>query len=422
MKIKKFIGETMQDTLTLVKKEMGPEAVILHSRKFRKGGFWGFFSKNFVEVTAAIDTSQKESVEVKRGSIDLTVQEEVPSGSQIFKELYRKPYQKTEDKESSHIQNTIINKTKLKETEDFDLIKRELIEVKSLVSKLSSKIPESIPKAVSSNEIIIDPFHRDIYNRLTSQEVLPELALSLIEKAAKGKNGSFIDSLTYELEKIISLPSPITLENKPVVAALVGPTGVGKTTTIAKIAAHYSLNLGKQVAFITADTYRIAAIEQLKTYGDILNAPIKVIYNPSQLDKALDKFPNHDLILIDTAGRSHKNKMQMLELKAYMDQTKALLEVYLVLSATTKYADLLEITKNYDVTGNSKLIFTKLDETSTYGTILNILNKCKKPLAYFTHGQAVPEDFEVGSPRRLINLLLGEILNERPSRESAQTG
>jgi len=186
--------------------------------------------------------------------------------------------------------------------------------------------------------------------------------------------------------------------------ALIGPTGVGKTTTIAKLAAHFSLVEGKRVALLTIDTYRIAAVEHLKTYAQIIDIPIAVAYSQSEILPAVEQFRDYDLLLIDTAGRSHKNLMQVSELKSLLEQAKC--ETHLVLSAQMKERDMLEAAERFSVARVERLIFSKLDETSSYGTLLNVADQAGIPLSYLTTGQKVPEDIEVAEGGRLASLLL----------------
>jgi flagellar biosynthesis protein FlhF len=201
-----------------------------------------------------------------------------------------------------------------------------------------------------------------------------------------------ITTLYNRIVKKISDVEPIHLkDNNKNVAVFVGPTGVGKTTTIAKIASYFTLNLGKKVGFITADTYRIAAVEQLRTYSNILNIPIKIVYNANEMAQAIEQYKEVDLILIDTAGRSHKNKEQQKELMILLD-TITNKEVYLVVSLATKYMDLKKICDAYKDVVGYKLIFTKLDETSSFGNIINIKERTGARLSYVTFGQNVPND------------------------------
>ncbi|HAA63657.1 MAG TPA: flagellar biosynthesis protein FlhF, partial [Thermoanaerobacter sp.] len=171
----------------------------------------------------------------------------------------------------------------------------------------------------------------------------------------------------------------------------IGPTGVGKTTTIAKIASNLILNEGKNVRLVTADIFRIAAVDQLKTYGEILGVPVKVVNNIFDLHKLQPEFEKYDVVLIDTAGRSHKDEKRINELKTFIKYANCD-ETYLCLSATTKSEDLKEVIKRYEFAGNYKLIFTKLDETDNYSSILNAVYYSGRPISYFTNGQIVPDD------------------------------
>ena len=198
--------------------------------------------------------------------------------------------------------------------------------------------------------------------------------------------------------------------DKTKIAFFIGPTGVGKTTTIAKLASKYKINEGKKIAFITSDTYRIAAVEQLNTYASILDIPVKVIYSPGEITEALNEFKKFDMIFIDTAGRSHKDEKQkneLFELINCVDEDKYDVEKYLVLSVTTKYKDLLNIVDAFKEVTDYRILFTKLDETVTLGNILNIKLYTGASLSYTTYGQNVPDDIEVTNVQKLAKQLLG---------------
>jgi flagellar biosynthesis protein FlhF len=192
------------------------------------------------------------------------------------------------------------------------------------------------------------------------------------------------------------------------IISFIGPTGVGKTTTIAKIAAKESLVNNKKVALITLDTYRIGAVEQLKTYADILNIPLEVVVKKEDMKKSIQKFSKYDLILIDSTGRSFKNDDQLSEIKEYMNEIKEK-SVYLVLSLTTKFKDIKAIADSYAVIGYDKYILTKLDESSGYGNIINIAKYIDKPISYLCTGQNVPDDIETASIDKLFYYIWGEI-------------
>ena len=186
--------------------------------------------------------------------------------------------------------------------------------------------------------------------------------------------------------------------------ALVGPTGVGKTTTIAKLAAHYALVEQKKVALLTIDTYRIAAVEQLKTYSQIMDIPIFVAHEAGEIVGILEQCRDYDLLLVDTAGRSPNNTTQIMELKPMLETLGC--ETHLVLSASTKEEDLYETAKRFSMTRIDRLIFSKIDETSTYGTLFNISDRTGIPLTYLTNGQRVPEDILVATGEAVSNLIL----------------
>ena len=199
-----------------------------------------------------------------------------------------------------------------------------------------------------------------------------------------------------EPQEVLIQTYPIRLTTRPTVVALVGPTGVGKTTTIAKLAANFALFEGKSVGLITIDTYRIAAVEQLKTYSEIINLPIEVVYTAADFKRALQNLSNKQLILIDTAGRSQKNKQQIRELKHFFNG-RPLNETHLVLSANTKLEDLLETADSFKELNVNRLIFTKLDETNSLSNVVEVAERLQIPLSYVTTGQSVPEDIEVAT-------------------------
>ena len=261
---------------------------------------------------------------------------------------------------------------------------------------------------------------RMVYNKLIESEVDEEVANIIIEDIdASMKKEANIDNIISAIYQKIILklgePEVVNTENGKTVVFFLGPTGVGKTTTIAKLASEFKLNRGIQVAMITADTYRIAAVEQLNTYAGILDVPVSVIFSPDELIDAINKYSEYDLILVDTAGRSHRNAEQLSEVKQLITATQEAglgvnIEKYLVLSATTKYKDLLNITEAYKDIDNFRLLFTKLDETNAYGNILNIRVHTGAPLSYVTSGQAVPEDISVVNVQEMAKCLIsGEV-------------
>jgi flagellar biosynthesis protein FlhF len=210
------------------------------------------------------------------------------------------------------------------------------------------------------------------------------------------------------MKKELPLSGPLDVQpGKAKVAAFVGPTGVGKTTTVAKLAALEALSNKKKVALVSIDNYRIAALEQLRIYATIMDLPFKAVSSPEELERTIAHFADKDLILIDTAGRSQRDHRHLTEIKQFLRQSFPV-EIYLVMSVTHKENNLSAISQEYGLLPIDRLIFSKLDESCTYGTMLNQLARINKPLSYLTTGQKVPEDIEIATQERIVSLLLGE--------------
>jgi flagellar biosynthesis protein FlhF len=253
-----------------------------------------------------------------------------------------------------------------------------------------------------------------IYRRLLRQGVEEKLAQGVIRPALK-QAALMADPTEEDLEELVLnqllkqikriRPPKKQKSRKTQVLAFIGPTGVGKTTTIAKLAGLCAMVEQKNVALITVDTYRIAAVEQLKTVGEIMNVPVKVVFTPEEIRDCLGELEDKDVVFLDTAGRSHKNTGQLTELISFLEQAQAE-EVYLVLSGTSKTEDLFDIVQTFKPMRVTALILTKLDETSSYGSVFNVACKAKLPIAYFTMGQSIPDDIEQADPVKLAQMLL----------------
>jgi len=387
MKVKKYTASSMPEAMKLVRGELGNEAVILNSRVVQTGGFMGFFKKNSIEVIAAIDPDTDLSP--KAASVDQPGKFTRPV---VMREISKKA--------TPAVQLKPVMETSQKA--DKELLK-EISQLKELL-KESGKIegvslPEPIRRQIQ--------FLRDMD---INQETIDELAGFLLEKwylgGAAASEAEITEWCALAIEEKLS---PLAFEGisfKRKFVNVIGPTGVGKTTTLAKIAADCVLKHQKKVAFITTDTYRIAAIEQLKTYAKILDVPIEVCYNMEDFKAATDKFADYDLVFIDTAGRNFRNQKYVNDLKDVIDFGKDM-ETYLVLALTAKQRDMEEIRQQFSLIHIDKFIFTKLDETSVYGAMLNMALKFSTGIAYLTNGQDVPDDLIEAKPNIIANTILG---------------
>lgn len=406
MIVKKFEAQTETEAVMKAKKELGAQAVVLNVKTIKQRGIMKLFKKDKVEITAALEEKEfvqeinekKPVMDAAKPKIDLTANEKIdvkPSSDEIERKL---------DNLSEMLKNQMKENAKEHKAEEMD---------KEDDRQFNDEADDKRQAAMNTNIKTL----RLIYNKLIDNEVDEKYANAIVNEIESSlKKESNIDSILAGVYQKIILKlgeaDIITLKDRQKVVFFVGPTGVGKTTTIAKIASKFKLNEHKKVAFITSDTYRIAAVEQLNTYANILDVPVRVVYTEEEIKNALDEFKDYDLILVDTAGRSHKNTEQK---DAVIDLYKSIKkedshidsEVYLVLSVTTKYRDLISITKAYENLGMYKLLFTKLDETCTLGNILNIKLLTGAKLSYTTAGQNVPDDIETINVQKLAKQLLG---------------
>ena len=258
----------------------------------------------------------------------------------------------------------------------------------------------------------------ELYLRLTSNGVAEDIAADVIKELQRQvrpehfTQGDFVkDRLVELLEKLVTTTGPITRQKRsgPHVVALIGPTGVGKTTTLAKLAANLKLKERHRVGLITLDTYRIAAVDQLKRYADIIGSPLRVVSGAEELRDAVQSMGNCDFLLIDTAGRSPNDALKLNELKGILAAIEPD-EVHLVLASTASQQCLELAVSRFGEVRTDKILFTKLDEAANVGVLLNVVRKVNKSLSYVTTGQDVPDDIEVGNGKRLAQLILGESL------------
>lgn len=421
MTIKKFQGKTEEEAITNAREEFGPQTVIMNIKEVKPKGLLRAFKEVTYEVTAAIEEKEPTPVVTKLPpmhapeNINLAADEKIsipePEPGPI-KEMF-KTVENTWA--SSMQQNNLEEKDKDSSAENN--LEKKLESLQSLLEKKLSSGPETgtedIAKEMPTDENL--KFLKMIYSTLLENEVDEKYVNQIMDEVEKVmKGGVSVDHILSSIYQKMILkfgqPQPIELTGpKPKVAFFIGPTGVGKTTTIAKIASRFKVEKGKKVALYTADTYRIAAAEQLQTYAKILDTGVTIVYSSEELNEALANAGEYDLVLIDTAGFSHKNEAQRDEMKELIDKVPVEYnkEVYLVLSATTKYRDLIDIADIYKKNFQFKLIFTKLDETIYLGNILNMKLYTGADLSYSTYGQNVPEDIEVFNTQKVVKNLLG---------------
>jgi len=438
MLVKTFQAPTMAEALRLVKAELGPDAMILSTKKEKQGGILGFFSKQVVKVTAAIDPHRPPPPPPvrERPEREKTAKEEFESSmlAPLAREL-RDLREKVEimAKREEELRQRQVEQAHTQEAHHAvagdgginlnNIPRHDLEEIKKLLLNTLVKNHESGVKTVqwpdaqalsqqSKPGSEAEPAKSPILRELQRQGVEPDLQGKILETIstlpANQGEMSLKGRLGEAFGRLIRFAGNLRMKkNAPRIIALVGPTGVGKTTTTAKLAAMYALNKGNKVALITMDIFRVGAVEQLKTYTKIMGIPLEVASTPKELERAVERHGDCDLILIDTAGRSHKDSDKLEEMKGFLEHTIQA-DIYLCLSATTKDRELEVILNRFSIFPISKVVFTKLDESESVGCIVNLLLKANLQIAYFTTGQRVPEDIEVATSEKLAELVLKE--------------
>ncbi len=451
MNVRTFVAGSMADALEQVRRGLGSDAVVLHTRTYKRGGLFGLGAKAVVEVTAADgrELGRKRAREAKQSpraqrlaQARTTPAAAAPRPAASIVEptagdLIRKTYFAAQAQfapapgagaagaatlapppVTAGVPRTpVVNVEPI--AGDTQQLAREMQAVRQMVARVmhqQSRQAGTIPPTAAG-----DPLFQH-YLGLIEQEVAEELAEQIVSEARAFRGLSDPDAADDDLscrdavQRAIEQAMPIdpeagelrpTADGKAQVIALVGPTGVGKTTTVAKLAATFKLKQGKDVALITLDTYRIAAVDQLKTYAGILGVPLDVVTTPEEMADAVARHAHRDGILIDTAGRSQRDHDRLTDLAALVNAAQPH-ETHLVLSSTATQRVLLETVERFSAIHTDRIIFTKLDEAVTFGTLINIASKVNKKLSYVTTGQEVPHQIEPGKADRLAALVMGD--------------
>ncbi len=422
MQVKVFEASDMNSGLKKVKEALGPDALILSTRTLRNGKL-GVLGKPILEITAAVDSAWEEEKMNAQPSYPRQTERIQPPVHQediTYRELWNRQPVKNQSQDTSRPQPG-------RETTkpDARVLSDEISELRSIINGLSRRIgrmdtdrvsrPYIEPEYVNRQENIpTDPVVQFLGSRGINQQVAELVSRFCRDSSGLPVSPGEIDLnsvLTDAVSKLFTVSTPLAdrpEQQKRI--CLIGPTGVGKTTTIAKLAADYLNRFRGKVALITIDTYRIAAVEQLKVYGEIMNLPVEVVIKPRDLELALARHRDCDLILIDTAGRSPGNTMEIEEMATFLGPELGL-ENLLLLSATNREAELEMVIRRFSCLPISHLIFSKVDECSSLGVLLNIHYKYNAPIAYLTNGQRVPEDIIAPDPRTIAELVLNSHRN-----------
>lgn len=418
MVIKKYIATTEEEAIGLAKAELGADAVIMNVKTTVPKGVYKFFKKPAVEITAAVDDNPEG---VQQAAPDFSKLQDAIREQEEYTAPDSKVAKQEEKREKLLKSDQIIDDIAEPEENQKSDMEAEAIEQKlnSLQDLLEKQVLQSKDRSKEESEDRAandktQAYFQLIREKMIDNEIQEKYVDQIIDSVKSGKSREWtLDNILAGVYQkiILSFGQSHLIDvrtKKTKYIFFVGPTGVGKTTTIAKIASTLKLTKKTKVALITSDTYRIAAVDQLKTYANILGIPLEVVYSADEMDGVMENFKEYDLVLVDTAGRSHQNQEQIQDIKKLMDKVpQEDKEVYLVLSATTKYKDLVKIAETYQKITEYYLVFTKLDETDTVGNILNIRMLTGASLAYATWGQNVPDDIGKIDAQKMAKQLLG---------------
>jgi len=402
----------MSEAVACVKRELGREAVILSTRTVKRGGLLGFGGRQVVQVTASNEVSIVPP-RMRRARRDAPAPESRPA-THVLQRAYgsaapRTPAVAPPAPQPQHPPAERPQPAPL--SAEQQQINDEIRQIRRMVDRMmksqSTQPRPDVPDALF-----------DQYLALLEQEVTEELAEEVVQQVRQTLSDDQLNdakavrrAVSEQVAQIVpvdagALNKGRADDGRPTTIALIGPTGVGKTTTLAKLAATLKLREKKNVALVTIDTYRIAAVDQLKTYADIIDLPLAVVLSPAELGAALERFADRDVVLIDTAGRSQRDDEKLQQLQAFLEVADPH-EVHLVLSSTCSQKVMMEAVERFSTMRIDRIIFTKLDEAVSFGVVLNVVRRVNKQLSYITTGQEVPQQIEPGRSDRMAELILG---------------
>jgi flagellar biosynthesis protein FlhF len=401
--VRVYEGQSIFEAYSKLKRELGDKAVILSTKHLKKGGFLGFGGSKIVQITA---TDNVKMAPRRNGGMTSKSNQQIQNSSPAQSQSSLSPPYNTAVAEMPQTAAaTFKNQENGHGETNYDGFKKELNEIRKMISEIQTS-------GQFQHWPDLPPEFQKAYEKLQSYNINTDIARALVHRWKNHypnfKKGDRVDIklLQNYISEMLVPAGPIRVSRKKAcVTMLVGPTGVGKTTTLAKLAARYKIQEDCSVALITFDTYRIAAVEQLRTYADLIGVPLKVVNNPEELKEAIKSFSDRDLILVDSAGRSPKNEAKMRELKEMVDAASPD-ELHLVLSMSVQNDVMKDTLERYADFHVHKLLLTKLDECVHYGIILSIISRTQKPIGYLTVGQEVPDDIELATSETLSRLVL----------------
>jgi flagellar biosynthesis protein FlhF len=403
MEVKTYRAANMCDALRMVRRELGPDAVVLQARDVRARRMLGLLAgRREIEVTASAGVNVPSRLTAARSTVGAAAvaASAASTATAVAPGIARRTAIGSRDHASRSAASMV---SRLRPDDPLEgQLSRLRDMVQDLCSQSRSGARRDLPDAL---------FH--LFTDLIEADVDEKTAADLIERVRRETTGAELtDAVLVKsrvarmIESEINVTGPINVvPGEHRLVALVGPTGVGKTTTIAKLAANHRLKRRQNVGLITVDTYRIAAVEQLRTYADIIDLPMQVVSTPREMREAVRRLAALDLILMDTAGRSPRDEIKIQELKAFLAEAGAD-EVHLVLSSVAGTRTLTQTIERFAAVGTTSMILTKLDEATGLGSLLPLMQANALPVSYLTNGQNVPDDIETAEPSRLANMIL----------------